>query len=227
MSQVGILPGGIMRRPAIRQMVNPLDKCTIFSIYPKRIIEVKPTIEPGRFVLEAGSIQAPTKLIVGTSSWWKDFDDTQPMLEIPQSSIIVANSVVRDYCNGLLGCDMDAKMPGLWFEEGAKEQPNPERMALMKIKQNNWFEELMLIGDILWARTQGNPLSISDDMRLAVQELGIKDKPWLKDFNTIKLVPCKMCGHLRSEEYPMCPNCRHVADEKRAKELGMRFAEVK
>jgi len=212
------------RRQAVRQMVNPLDKCTIFSIYPKRIVEVKHTIEPGRFIIEAGSVKAPTRLVVGPSSWWRDVDETQPLLEIPQSSIIIANSVVRDYCNGLQDCDMSTRMPGLWYEQGDLKEPKAELKGLAQTRQNRWYEELIKTADILWSRTNQNPLAISDDAKLAAQELGLKEKPWLKDYNTLQLVNCPMCGHLRSPEYPMCPNCRYIVDEAMANKLGIRFA---
>src|ERR1700682_3034442 len=80
-------------RRLIRTSKNPLDKCTIVSIFPKAIDEVKHTIEPGKFHIAAGTFEEPAILVVGSSSWWKDIDVDQPMLEIPVSSIQIADSI--------------------------------------------------------------------------------------------------------------------------------------
>src|SRR3977135_3942063 len=105
-------------RRLIRAYKNPMDKCTIVSIFPKVIDEVKPTIEPGKFHIPEGTYENPATLVVGSSSWWKDIDVDQPMLEIPNSSIQIADSVIKDYCNGMLGCNMADAMPGLFFVLG-------------------------------------------------------------------------------------------------------------
>jgi hypothetical protein len=76
-----------------------MDKTTIVSIYPNEIIETKPTIQPGRFVIPAGSFEKPSITVVGPSSWWREIDMDQPLLEIPVSSVQIADSVIKDYCN--------------------------------------------------------------------------------------------------------------------------------
>jgi hypothetical protein len=60
------------RRLGPRSPVNPLDKCTIVSLYPKEICDVKPTVFPHTFRTE----KAPSKgdfsiTVIGPSSWWK------------------------------------------------------------------------------------------------------------------------------------------------------------
>jgi hypothetical protein len=109
-----------LKRRAIRAPVNPLDKSTVVSIFPKYILEKKCTIQPGVFEIQPGTYDAPAILVVGSSSWWKEVDDNQPLLEIPHSSIQIADSIVRDYCNGIVGCDMGNNMPGLFYVMGAK-----------------------------------------------------------------------------------------------------------
>src|SRR5579862_6209086 len=92
-------------RRMIRSAKNPLDACTVVSIFPKEIIEVKETIEPRKFIIPAGSMEKPGVLVVRSASWWKDYDVTQPVLEITNGSMQVAESIVKDYCNGMLGCN--------------------------------------------------------------------------------------------------------------------------
>src|SRR6187200_2386767 len=101
--QVGEFPGiNQVNRRTIRAPVNSLDKSTVVSILPKRIYETKITIQPGVFEIAPGSMEHPSVLVVGASSWWREVDVDQPLLEIPVSSIQVADSIVKDYCNGLL-----------------------------------------------------------------------------------------------------------------------------
>ena len=228
---VGNFPGLVdQNRRTIRAPVNPMDKSSIISIFPKHIVEIKPTIQPGKFELLPGSFDNPYILVVGPSSWWKELDNDQPLLEIPQSSIQIADSVVVDYCNGILGCNMGDTMPGLFYLPGewsVERLRKEHRLKLEQVlfKQTNWYKALVNIADTSWARTNGNPLSISDDMRLAARELNLINKDWNKDIQTMELVRCKACGNLKNPLYPICPNCKAIDDPVKAKELGLVFAQ--
>ena len=218
MSQVGAFPGmSALRRRTIRGAINPMDKSTIVSIYPKHIVERKYTIEPGVFEIQSGSVKKPSLLVVGPSSWWREIDEEQPLLEIPVSSIQIADSVVRDYCNGVLGCDMSTTMPGLFYVPGEKtlEQVRGEYSSELKkaeTKQVKFYTTLVMLADGLWARSSGNPLAISDDMRMAARELNVDStKDWMKDFRMISMVRCKACGSLKNPEFPICATC-HFPD---------------
>lgn len=228
MGVVGEFPGvNITGRKTQRAHVNPLDKSTVVSIYPHEINEKKPTIFPGDFHLDAGSYQKPALLVVGPSSWWREVDENQPLLEIPNSSIQVADSIVRDYCNGLYLCDMDSLMPGIFWVPGeySVEKVQKEHKPLLDkalIKQRNWFSALIKVADRLWIGTNGNSLAISDDMRLAARELNLNDKEWLKDIQTSNMVRCLACGSLKSPDYPVCANCKTISDPKKYAELGLK-----
>jgi len=231
MSMVGEFPGlQNNNRRTIRASVNPLDKSTIVSIMPKEIHERKPTIQPGFFDMGPGSFDSPSILVVGPSSWWKEIDENQPLLEIPVSSIQIADSVVKDYLNGLLAANMDDMMPGLFYVPGEYDvtRLKKEHMPLlMKARENQrkWYMELVRIADILWSRSNGNPLSISTDARLACEELNISSKPWLGDHQTAELVRCIACGSLRNGAYPICQTCKAVADPELAKKLNLTFVQ--
>src|SRR6187399_2848659 len=117
--QVGEFPGIQQTgRRTIRAPINPMDKSTVVSILPKEIHERKATIQPGFFDLAPGTFDNPSILVVGPSSWWREIDENQPLLEIPVSSIQIADSVVRDYCNGILACNMADQQPGLFYIHG-------------------------------------------------------------------------------------------------------------
>lgn len=211
--QVGEFPPP---RPAItRTPKNPIDKSTIVSIYPKAIIERKYTIEPGLFEIPAGRFENPSILVVGTSSWWSYSGDTRPTIEVPVSSVVVAESVVKDFSNGMLACDMVDARPGLFFVPGELnilELKVRYKNALEEanVRQRAWFMNLVKIGDSLWARANGNPLCISEEMRIAARELSLNDKPWIKDFHTIELKPCFACGSLKNPLFPVCQVCRAI-----------------
>jgi len=230
MSQVGEFPGlQQSNRRAIRAPVNPLDKSTVVSILPKSIYEKKITIQPGTFEIPPGTFESPSVLVVGSSSWWREIDENQPLLEIPLSSVQIADSIVRDYCNGLLGCNMYDLMPGIFYIPGdytAERVKKEQTLLLNKANENQrkWYMELVRIADILWSRTNGNPLSISNDARLACRELNITNKPWLGDLQTAELVRCIACGSLRNANFPICQTCKAVADPELARKLNLEFA---
>lgn len=216
----------LMSRQTHRAPVNPLDKATIFSIFPREINERKPTIQPGFFHIDKGSIEKPATLIVGPSSWWKEVDEQQPLLEIPTSSIVIAESIINDFCNGILGCNMSDKKPGFLFIPGevsvAKLKTDyKDALDQCIAKQRNWFGELIKMADSLWARTNGNPLTISDDMRLAANELGLMSKDWMQNFQAMEMIRCVACGNMRNPLYPMCSNCKMIVDPKLAEKLGL------
>ncbi len=228
---VGGFPGIVQsRRRTIRAQTNPMDKSTIVSIYPKEINEVHPTVQPGKFHIDAGSYEKPAILIVGSSSWWKDIDDEQPLLEIPNSSVQVADAVVKGYCSGLLACNMGSSMPGVFWIPGAYDikdikSKNQHLLDKAKANQERWFLNLVKLGDGLWARTNGNPLVIDDNMRLAARSLGLNNKDWMKDFTMIQKVPCPACGTPRNPDFPVCQSCHAIIDSIKAKELGIIFAQ--
>jgi len=216
-------------RKIIRGSVNPLDKSTIVSIYHKELNEVKHTLFPGRWKIPAGSYDKPSLVVIGPSSWFRDFDDKSPVLEIPVSAIQVAESIVKDYCNTVLEASPGERVPGIFFIPGEitlddLKKNYKVRLDLANRLQRNWYERLVRLADSLWARTNGNSFSISDDMRYAAQELGLVEKPWIKDFQSVALVKCVACGNLRDPGYPICQSCKAIVDPDKAKLLNLTFA---
>jgi len=216
------------KRRAIRSTPNPLDKATIVSILPKEIDETKATLSPGRFIIPPGTYEKPSVVVVGPSSWFRDIDEEQPLLEIPVSSVVIADSIVKDYCNGLHGCDMAEVMPGLFFIPGEHKvetvvKEHKKLLDRAQVKQRNWYNALIKAADSLWARSNGNPLAISNDMRMAARELQIQ-RDWMKDFTMVQVVKCPACSTLVSDTVVVCPNCKVVIDKEKFKALGLQFA---
>lgn len=227
MSVVGEFPGlTSLKRRMIRGPKNTYDKATVVSVYPKAINEKKVTLDPGHFIVPAGKPEAPAVAIVGPSVWWREIDEEQPLLEIPVGAIMIAEAIVKDYCNGIFGCDMNESMPGLFYLPGCQydpdtKQPSPKltvdwvkkefkkELESAIARQKNWYGVLVRHADSLWARSNGNPLAISDDMRMAAKELGQQTKDWLKDFQMVDMVRCVACGSLKNPSYPVCAACHY------------------
>jgi len=217
----------IQPRPMIRTVRNPLDQATIVSIYPKPIDDEKITIFPGKFHIDKGSYENPALLTVGPSSWWRDIDIEQPLLEIPVSAVQIAQSVIVDYCNGFLAADMSTQMPGLFFILGEVDKHTvltkyKIKLAEAKQKQDAWFKTLIRLADSLWARSNGNPLVIWDEMRMAARELGHETLPWMRFDVQATMIRCFACGSLRNPEFPICPTCKNVDQtHPRAKDIKL------
>lgn len=208
-----------------RSRLNKYDKSSIVSIFPVDIEETKHTIQPSLFKIPAGSIEHPSVLVVGPSSWWVH-SDKHPPIEVPCSSPEIALSIVFDYCSGMLACDMENTIPGIFFIPGQAVTPEDVKknygsaLATAKLKQDNWYRELVAIADSLWARSNGNPRVIWDIMRLAAKSLNLIDKPWIADMMAVSLTKCFACGKLKDPEYPICPHCRTIdPSHPRAKEI--------
>lgn len=221
----------MMNRRMVRAPANPLDKCTIVSIFPDEIPdEVKPTIEPSKFKIPSGSLAKPGVSVIGGASWWKDYDYTQPILEIRNSSIQVAESIVKDYCNGMLGCNMGDTMPGLFYVLGEHTSSDivlkfQTKLKEMNAKQLNWYKVLVRLADSLWTRTNNNPLAIWDIMKTAARELNLNDKMWLKDVQMAEMIRCFACGSMKNPDYPICPTCRAI-DPKHPSAKDIKFASL-
>lgn len=223
-----ILSIGNIHRRTIKAPINPMDKSTIVSIYPKELNEIKETISPGRFIIPAGSYEKPSISIIGPSSWWREIDEKQPLLEITNSSIQVAESIVKDYCKGLLAFNAADSMPGIFWVPGeftmsAVKDKYSSLLNKAQTHQKNWYANLVRMADSLWSASNGNPLVISQDMRMAARELGLS-KDWTKDFALIQRVPCVACGSPRNSDFPVCPSCHAVVDKELASKLGVSFS---
>ena len=229
MSVVGMFPGfRELNRRTIKAPVNPLDVSTVVSIFPVEIDENKCTLQPGRFIIAPGNLEKPAVLPIGPSSWWREIDPDQPLLEIPVASILIADAIVKDYCVGMMECNMGDKMPGLFYVPGTftSEEIKKKYMPLLMKAHNyqrNWYSSLVNIADSLWARSGGNPSTINGLMRLAASELGYEDKEWAKDSQTISMVRCFACGTLKNPQFPICPSCRSI-DQSHPEAKNIKFA---
>lgn len=216
-------------RRAVRGPVNPLDKSTVVSIYPRPIKFNNPTLQPGRWYMEAGSYEKPTLMVIGPSSWFKDVGPDEPLIEITQSSIQIAESLVKDYVNGMFACNMTDAIPGLFFIPGPVEltkiQHGEYKGLLDRANefQKNYYRTLIKFADSLWARSNGNPLAIMDEMRVAAKSLGLQDRDWMKEHVNVGMVPCFACGEFKHPDYAICKACHSIDPSHPKAHLIQRF----
>jgi hypothetical protein len=216
MGAVGAFPNlkELSRRP-VRGPVNPLDKSTIISIYPKPIEFKNPTLLPGKWNIEAGTVEKPAMLVVGPSSWWKDVGPDEPLIEIVQGSVQIAESLVKDYMNGMFAVNMVDAMIGLFFIPGeiSRDKLMNEYHGLLGLAlkhQSNYYRSLIKYADALWARSNGNPLALNDEMRMAARSLGVQDRDWMKEHVNVGMVPCFACGEFKHPDYAICKACHSI-----------------
>ena len=217
----GSAGGTLQRTPA-----STLDVYTIVSIFPKKIVEKKVTLDPGEFIIEPGTYEKPSVLTVTSAVYWNRFSSEMDPAEITTPAIMIANSVVSDYVNTMVGARPGECGPGLFYVEGKKtsediKKHHVKELDAAKARQDTWYRIMVEAADGLWARSNGNPVAIPKDSRLAAQELKLKDKPWMQDFNTLQMIACINCGNLRNPAYPSCPHCRQVVDPALYKKLGL------
>jgi len=213
---------------AVVQRTPPsaLDIYTIVSIFPKPIREIKVTLDPGEWIIPAGSYEKPGVLTIGSSVSWIKYSAEMEAVELSFSAIQIAHSVITDYSAGLIAVRVGIAQPGLFYVEGRKTSEQvvkDHKTALDNAKklQDTWYSSLVTAADSLWARSNGNPVAIPTDSRIAAEALGLKNKPWMQDFNTLQMVSCVNCGNLRNPNYPSCPSCRVVVDLALFKKLGL------
>lgn len=213
---------------------NPYDRATIVSVYPESITERKSTIYPGEWTIPAAPPNGFSLLTITPSSWWRDPGNDQQIIEIQVNSYTVAKSIVEDYCNSLLRSKYPSVCPGLFYVAGEFDekkilsyqdeiQKKPFGVLLQeaRARQKAYFEEMVAFSDALWATSNGNPRAISHTARLAAEQLGLKNKPWMGDFAKMQMENCPSCGNLVNPNYPTCANCKYVVNKEKAKALGI------
>jgi len=197
---------------------NPLDVSTIISIYPIGFTEKK-AMMPEWYHIDKGSYENPSYTPVTGGSSFRLMADTNQTIEIPISSISVAESVVRDWMVGIIEFVPGVAQPGVFYLPGnwdhKKLLADPEAKKVLDYidqLQKAWFMKLIDLGDALWSRANGNPRVVSDLMRTAAGIMQIKDKPWMANFTTARMTNCPACGTLCLPGFPVCANCKHVID---------------
>lgn len=236
----GEIIGSLGRRVVTLLPKNPMDKTTIVSVYPREVVDVKPTLFPGRFVIPASTTDSFSLLVIeGASYFIPSPIEKQPPTEVQVNSMMLAESILHDSIPTMNLVTQGAR-PGIFCIPGehnklsihkykhADGREFKELLETAKGWQANYWTAVIDEADYFWSKSNGNPKVIPEDAKLAVKILGLeKVKPWMNNVVASELINCKACGEMINPNFPVCKHCHAIIDAKKAKDLDIHFAESK
>lgn len=236
-SGVGDPIGNIGKRTINLLPKNPMDKTTIVSIYPREVVDIKPTLFPARFVIPAAPIDSFSLFIVeGASYFIPSQIAKQPPTEVQVNSMMLAESILRDSIPSM-NLVSATHRPGIFAIPGeynritilkythADGRKFQDLLEAAKEWQQAYWTDIMNEADYFWSSSNGNPKAIPDDAKLAAKILGMeKTKPWMNNVVASELTNCVACGEMINPKFPVCKFCNRVIDQKKYDELGLSVA---
>ena len=199
------------------------EACTIFSLMPIQIYEVKSGIIPGTFTIPKSDGKNPSTLIVGPSHYFIYLDESRGSIKSLAPAYEVAQSIVEDFKSSQIGMSDDAS-PGLGWIVGRFSSGemivHVNVLKDLKEKQRKWYQNICRLADNDWARYHHHN-AISDIQRTAANELGlnVNDHEWMSITATEGLVNCPACGSKVGKDIVVCPMCRCVLNVEKHKSL--------
>src|SRR6266496_1776829 len=191
---------------------------TIISIFPRKLVEHKPGIQPSEYVIPAGNPERPGLLIINDNVFYlmnpdplSDGKDV-PSIRVPVRAMEMAQSIIMDYVNALISVET-GKRPGLFCVKGGYDDPIliktrfSRELKLYNDYQMEWFKSLVLMGDEIWKGSR-SLAGISDLQREACRSLRL-DREWLVTTQNAELIKCRFCTSLVSNDAIVCPACHH------------------
>lgn len=189
--------------------------CTVVSLVPYPVKELKPNIIPGYFQIPRSKNGVPSVLPIGDSIHWIDSPfPKQPPMKVTENSRAIAKAIVNDFIESQLAIDGDAA-PGLFWVEGHHDHNSVIKnfkgeLEAANKRQNNWFIALIRLADDDWARFHQNK-GISDIQRYAAKALGM-DREWLSSTLDMATIPCPLCRTAISTEAIICASCGYIVN---------------
>jgi len=232
------VPLGSLNRRVLTQLPrNPLDKTTIVSIYPREIVDTKPTLFPGRFVIPAAiGDDFSLLLIEGASYFIPSMIGNQPPTEVQVNSMSLAESILHDSIPAMNLVTSVAR-PGVFSIPGeynrisilkyvhADGRSFKELLQTAREWQQNYWTAVISEADYFWSKSNCNPKTIPEDAKLAVKILGLeKSKPWMENAVASELIKCKACGEMINPQFRGCKHCHAMLDPEKGKAAGIVFA---
>jgi len=202
---------------------------TIISIFPRKLVEHKPGIQPSEYVIPAGNPERPGLLIINDNVFYlmnpdplSDGKDV-PSIRVPVRAMEMAQSIIMDYVNALISVET-GKCPGIFCVKGGFEDSDLVKVRFHKeieIYYNfqlEWFKSLVLMGDEIWKGSR-SLAGISDLQREACRSLRL-DREWLVTTQNAELIKCRFCTSLVSNDAIVCPACHHVLNQEKYKSMN-------
>lgn len=210
----------------VPQIPRASGNCTVVSIMPFPLKELKPQIIPGYFQIPASRDGEPVCLPVGESIHWMEspFKGMPPM-KVTETSKSMAKSIVNDFMEGMLAVDTDT-LPGIFWVEGHFDvagirknyNPNLERAIA---KQNRWFIELIKIADDDWAKYHQHR-AITDIQRCAAKALGMQ-REWLSATIDMQMTNCPLCKELVRPDAIVHTACGYILNPTAYEQMSSRI----
>lgn len=184
---------------------------TLISVFPKELrlelrhegfkTYVMPSAPKGKF---------STLTVRDTYAWVRNFSaDNFELYQAPIAGTVVAENLMQRWSMGLVGT-RDGLGPGILVCAGL--EPSPEEIVHAKNQQEAYFRELILEGDVLFAKpeTAGD---ITDVHRMAAEWMGAQDRAWYKPIQHILMATCPACAEEIRSTAKICRFCRtNLAD---------------
>lgn len=204
---------------------------TVISLVPFDIREEKPGLFPGRFFIPKSDMKTPSLLKVGTASHFVYLDQDRGSLRVSDPSDDVARAIVEDYSSSQL-CVDDNSAPALFWKDEDLSLP----MVMEKCKgdiahhlerQKRWFLNVARLADNDWSRYHQHNV-VSDFQRDCAKYLGWDPETheWMAAKTVEPTSACPVCGSPVPKIAIVCPNCKVVLDEAKAKERNLKFVSV-
>lgn len=195
-------------------------KCTVVSLLPYPLREVKPGLFPGEFAIPACLNEKPGILHVDRSRHDVYLDEKRGSIPVWTPSDEIARALIYDYRTSCLAVEEDA-IPGLFWLEGEKSLKDIGVAHVKELndhqkKQENWFERLVKLADDDWERLHKHS-AISNLQRLAAKSLNL-ERPWIvvKPSETRKCPACRTTVEFGAV---ICSACHCVLDAEGYKKL--------
>jgi hypothetical protein len=200
--------------------------CTVVNLLPRDILEEKPHMLPGAYLIPAAKWGSVAILHVEEAIHYVPnplIDDGKPGSSIKQITPPreVARSLCEDY-NCAHVATGDTAGPSLFWVEGrltANEikQYHKDKLEKARASVKAWFHNLCAMADADFTKNR-NMMAVSDLQRMAARALGIT-REWV-EFQIQETISCKFCTTSIPPLAIVCPNCRQVLNQGEFNKLG-------
>jgi hypothetical protein len=196
---------------------------TIASLLPFQLIESKPGLNPNEYTIAPAENGKFALTIIPNNVFYNvnpdPLSDAKEIrhIQVPVRSIELAQSIIQDYINSLLGVMPPDAVPGLfavpgdWDNKTEFAVKHAKEILIYKNAQNQWFKNLVDIADDTWSKTR-TPFGISDMQRSAAEMLGFK-RDWLSPLPNEEAEKCPVCQNVVNFGAVKCISCGHILNK--------------
>ena len=197
---------------------------TVVSVFPFATQERKPGQAKVLYEIPACEPDDIQLVYIEDSFYVHRIIGTKQEIRVPVHCDDIANSIVDDFCNSIIGANETAK-PGMTWVPGRVTKPElftryKDVVPALKEMQRLWYIQLVMLADDEWNKYHQHKL-ISEMQLYAAKALGL-ERDWVISYtNREEFTDCPSCRTRVSNLAAKCANCGYILNEKRAIELGI------